>query len=117
MSEGTAFNINDALGRLMNNKKLYAKLLGKFEVEYAAFDEKVKVALDADNFEDGVHLAHTMKGLAGNLGAEDLQAVSKDLELLFKAGEKSPEFGPTFEKFSAELARAVKEVRDGIDLG
>jgi HPt (histidine-containing phosphotransfer) domain-containing protein len=120
MSDGTggdsAFNVKDAMGRLMNNKKLYEKLLNRFEAEYGDFYEKLKSAVDGENFEDAVHLAHTMKGLAGNLGAESLNAASLEVEAICKTGKSAPELTPALEKFSAELNRALKEVRAGVNM-
>ena len=110
---GPAFNVADAMGRLMNNKNLYKKLLDKFEAGYGDYGKQLETAIAAGNFEDVVHLAHTMKGLAGNLGAEDLQAASLEVETLGKKGEASPEFAPAMERFAAELTRALEAVRSG----
>jgi HPt (histidine-containing phosphotransfer) domain-containing protein len=120
MSDGTdggsAFNVKDAMGRLMNNKKLYEKLLKRFEAEYGDFYEKLKGAVDGENFEDAVHLAHTMKGLAGNLGAESLNAVSLEVETICKSGKATPELAPALERFSIELNRALDAVRAGVNM-
>jgi HPt (histidine-containing phosphotransfer) domain-containing protein len=113
----SAFNIQDALGRLMNNKKLYQKLLDKFGAGYGDYEAKVVAAFEADNFEEAIHLSHTMKGLAGNLGAESLQEASLVLEQIAKSGTKTPEFGDALENFRTELRRALKEAADGVDLG
>lgn len=113
----SAFNVADAMGRLMNNKNLYTKLLGKFEADYGGFADQVLAAVKAENLDEAVHLAHTMKGLAGNLGADDLQAASRDLEAFLKNGGNVSEAGSLVEKFTAELQRALQEVRDGVDLG
>ena len=113
----SAFNVPDALGRLMNNKKLYQKLLDKFGAGYADYEDKVVAAFDADNFEEAIHLSHTMKGLAGNLGAASLQEASLALEQIAKGGAKTPEFSGALEKFQKELRRVLKEVADGVDLG
>lgn len=113
---GPAFNTADALGRLMNNKKLYQKLLDKFVAGYSDYDEKISKVSAEKNFDEGAHLAHTMKGLAGNLGAENLQDASKDLEMLFKAQDASADFGPATEAFIAELHKALDEVKAGINL-
>jgi HPt (histidine-containing phosphotransfer) domain-containing protein len=101
----------------MNNKKLYQKLLDKFGAGYGDYEAKIVAAFDADNFEDAIHLSHTMKGLAGNLGAESLQEASMVLEQIAKGGAKTPEFDGALEKFRTELRRALKEVADGVDLG
>jgi len=113
----SAFNVPDALGRLMNNKNLYTKLLAKFAAGYGGFEEKVSAAFNEGNFEDAIHLSHTMKGLAGNLGAETLQEASLALEHIAKGGNKTPELDGALEKFTFELNRALKEAADGVDMG
>ena len=113
----SAFNVSDALGRLMNNKNLYRKLLNKFCAGYGDYEAKVVAAFEADNFEEAVHLSHTMKGLAGNLGAASLQEASLALEQIAKGGVKTPEFDGALAMFRTELRRALKEIADGIDLG
>ena len=114
---GTAFNVPDALGRLMNNKNLYKKLLDKFAAGYGDFEGKVMAAFGEGNFEEAIQLSHTMKGLAGNLGAMDLQEASLALEQIAKGGSRTPELDGALEKFSLELQRALKEVADGVDMG
>jgi two-component system sensor histidine kinase/response regulator len=116
-SKGQPFNVADALGRLMNNKNLYKKLLDKFEKGYSDYEDKVRTAFDSGSFEDAMHLSHTMKGLAGNLGADALQAASRSLELVAKGGEKTPNLGQLLEEFGKELNRALQAVRDGVDMG
>ena len=113
----SAFNIPDALGRLMNNKNLYKRLLDKFAAGYGDFEGKIRTAFEGENFEDAIHLTHTMKGLAANLGAESLQEASLSLEHIAKGGAKTPELDAALDKFSLELERALKEVADGVDMG
>lgn len=113
-STQSAFNVADAMGRLMNNKNLYKKLLDKFLAGYKDYEKKVEEAIATGNMEEGSHLAHTMKGLAGNLGAEDLQEASKNLEQLFKAGAPSADFTPQLQAFTEELNRALSEVESGV---
>ena len=113
----SAFNVPDALGRLMNNKNLYKKLLDKFAVGYVDFGEKMRTAFQGDNFEDAVHLSHTMKGLAANLGAVTLQEASLALEHIAKGGKDAPELEAALEKFTFELDRALKEATEGVDMG
>jgi two-component system sensor histidine kinase/response regulator len=117
MSDSQPFNVTDALGRLMNNKNLYKRLLDKFEKGYSDYGDKVKTAFDSGSFEDAVHLSHTMKGLAGNLGADALQEASRNLELVAKGGEKTPDLDQLLNEFGAELNRALQAVRDGVDMG
>lgn len=110
----SAFNTADALARLMDNKKLYQKLLDKFAAGYTNYDAQIDQALADGKMDEGVHLAHTMKGLAGNLGAVDLQEASRELEMLFRGGDAGADFAPLVEKFKAELNRALDEIKAGL---
>jgi HPt (histidine-containing phosphotransfer) domain-containing protein len=112
---GSAFNVRDALGRLGNNKKLYEKLLNRFLGEYADFYEKIETAVGS-SLEEASHLAHTMKGLGGNLGADHLYAASLEVETICKTGSVTPELRGAMEKFRQELNRALDEVRAGVNL-
>lgn len=116
-ANGSAFNTADALGRLMNNKNLYQRLLGKFAAGYGDYDAKLAKAAEEKNFGEGADLAHSMKGLSGNLGAEALQEASRTIEMLFKAGDPSANFAPALEAFAAELRRALDEIAAGVPLG
>jgi HPt (histidine-containing phosphotransfer) domain-containing protein len=113
----SAFNVTDALGRLMNNKNLYKKLLDKFGAGYGGYEEKVAAAFSGGDFDEAVHLSHTMKGLAGNLGAEALQEASLALELIAKGGSRTQDTDAAVEKFTLEFRRAMDEVKAGVNLG
>lgn len=117
MSSGSAFDVADALARLMNNKKLYQKLLDKFIAGYSDYASKIRAVIDAKDLPEGVQLAHTMKGLAGNLGATALQDASRDLEMKFRENDPSADFEDLFSTFETELTRALDEIKAGIDLG
>ena len=59
-------NMEEALSRLMNNEMLLKPLLLKFKDD-KNFAE-LKQAVSEKRYEDAFHCAHTMKGVAGNLG-------------------------------------------------
>jgi HPt (histidine-containing phosphotransfer) domain-containing protein len=101
----------------MNNKNLYKKLLDKFGAGYVGYEEKVAAAFGEGNFDEAVHLSHTMKGLAGNLGAEALQEASLALEVIAKDRSKTPELDAALEKFTLEFRRVMDEVKAGVNLG
>ncbi|MDR1020377.1 MAG: Hpt domain-containing protein [Synergistaceae bacterium] len=115
-SVGSAFNVKDAMARLGNNKKLYEKLLARFLAEYSDFYGKLRAAVDGNDLEGASHLAHTMKGLGGNLGADDLYSASLAVETICKTGSAAPELEGAMGKFSSELNRALDAVRAGVNL-
>lgn len=115
-SGGSAFNVKDALARLGSNKKLYEKLLARFLADYSDFYGKLRAAIDEKDLEGAYHLAHTMKGLGGNLGADALHAASLAVETICKSGSVTPELEGAMENFSSELDRALDEVRAGVNM-
>ena len=70
----------NGLSRVGGNENLYRSLLKDFCREYSDATGKIKESLVKEDKELGAHLAHTVKGVAGNLGARDLQAAGADLE-------------------------------------
>jgi PAS domain S-box-containing protein len=73
-------DMETSLDRLQGNKQLYAKLLTRFSQHYHNFDKQLAEALaDKDN-EPAIRLVHTVKGLAGNIGASDLESIAARAE-------------------------------------
>ena len=64
-----------------NNAKLYHKLLRRFCENQKDFVSKFKTAFANDHGE-AHRQAHTLKGVAGNIGARDLYNLSHELEQL-----------------------------------
>lgn len=72
--------VKSGLTKVGGNRKLYRKLLRKFRRNHADDANDMRKALDKNDTGTATHLAHTMKGLAGNLGAHDLHMASANLE-------------------------------------
>jgi len=62
------------------NKKLYHRLLIKFLQSEQNFTEQFKLALLSDDVDAATRIAHTLKGVAGNIGAHEIQKAASDLE-------------------------------------
>ena len=76
------------LKRVVNNAKLYAKLLGKFS-EDPNFSEMIDV-LAAGNMEKAKEAVHALKGLAANLSLIELHDRIAELEMEIKTGTVNP---------------------------
>ena len=113
----SGLNIKDAMVRLMGNKKLYLKILDCFQKDYAQFDTQIVQFLQTGNYEEATIKAHSMKGMSGNLGAEALYEISRELEALCKSRTPLDELQPHLTAFSAEFQRVLQQIRDGVDLG
>jgi polar amino acid transport system substrate-binding protein len=68
------------LARAQGNRMLYRKLLGKFREGQGRFVEEFREAALLGDSEAATRLAHTLKGVAGNVGATDVQAAAAALE-------------------------------------
>ncbi len=77
-------NTVDGLARVQGNSKLYLKLLRKTAQSQSEFIGEFSEAVKQGDWELATRLAHTLKGVAGNIGAESLQAACADLENLAK---------------------------------
>src|SRR5690606_23094820 len=69
-----------ALQRLGGNRALLRKLLQRFHDSQAGVAAQIRSALARAEQEEAVRLAHTLKGLAGNIGAHDLMHLAAELE-------------------------------------
>jgi CheY-like chemotaxis protein len=90
-------DIAEALKRVAGNKRLYRRLLQQFAAKESDTDMRIGEALSKGDRESAERLAHTLKGLAGNLGMGGVQAVAARLETAIRDGDGE------VPKFLAEL--------------
>jgi HPt (histidine-containing phosphotransfer) domain-containing protein len=81
--EGVVYlNEEEGKKRIMNNTKLYVKLLTKFKAETDL--EALSTALGVQDWEKAQTAAHTIKGVAANLSLTELYKQSLDVETQIK---------------------------------
>jgi CheY-like chemotaxis protein len=68
------------LRHLAGNRNLYLKLLREFVEQQASVPQEIGAALDRNDSATAGRLAHTLKGLAGTLGAARVQSAAGELE-------------------------------------
>ena len=81
-------DIDEGVKRVMNNKKLYIKLLGKFKTD--ANIDGISEFLAVGDFENAQIQAHTIKGIAANLSLTELFKQILELENQIKARAVAP---------------------------
>jgi PAS domain S-box-containing protein len=69
------------------NRELYQRLLLKFLADYADTQEQLEAELQQGRIEDATRRVHSMKSVAGNLGATALQEAASELEAVLRRGE------------------------------
>ena len=69
-------DVVDGIRRVAGNRNLYRNLLLKFRQSQARSVEDIREALAAGDHERAHRIAHTIRGVAGNIGAKELQAAA-----------------------------------------
>ncbi len=85
VSDLTGIKAAKGLCATQNNIALYHRLLRKFYDQQQDFEAQFRAAQSDDNDPEGaIRLAHTLKGVAGNLGIEGVQNAAGALEAAMK---------------------------------
>jgi signal transduction histidine kinase/CheY-like chemotaxis protein len=95
------------LKRMGGNSALYLKILRKFHGGQADAVERIRTAVEAGDAQSAQREAHTLKGLAGNIGAQALNEVAQRVEQLFRNGEAGDSIETSLAKLQTELARVM----------
>ncbi len=74
-------DLKKGLSSTMQDMNLYRMILKKFISSQCSFVETFKAAVDKQDWSSAERLAHTLKGLAGTIGAFNLQKAAEDLEV------------------------------------
>lgn len=103
-----------ALEKLGGSYKLLRILLVGFVVKHAKVDEEIQTLSMMNQYEEAQRIAHSIKGLSGNLGAEKLKEKSYVLEKVY---ENNPsEYERPLEAFKNELHLVTEEVKSMLKL-
>ncbi|WP_051261919.1 PAS-domain containing protein [Desulfovibrio inopinatus] len=77
-------DVNDAMRRLSGNADLFQRLLVDFVSQFHDAPSKLQEMLDTQDTASLARFAHTLKGVAGNIGAKHLQDAATNLEVAVK---------------------------------
>ncbi len=82
-----SIHYEEALQRINHNLPLYYKLLRKFSLRYRDFPAELKEKLQKGEKEEARRMVHTLKGVAGNIGAREIHRYSTLLDNKLKKGD------------------------------
>jgi two-component system, sensor histidine kinase and response regulator len=101
----------DGLRRVGGNSRLYVKLLRQFASQQADAIGEIRAALAAKDAESAVRLAHTLKGVAGNLGARDVQDGAAAVETQLRGRSPADATDAALARLAAVLDPLVARLR------
>lgn len=97
--------------QIMNgNKKLYRSLLEQFAEKNKNIFTEIDLLIASGDHETVLRLVHTIKGVSGNLGANQLSAVSAKLEAALKVDLKVD--STILVNFKKELSATIIEIQN-----
>ena len=83
----SVFNQAALLKRVMNDQELLREIIQMFLDDMPAQISKLKECVTGEDAQNVAQMAHKIKGAAGNLGGESLQALASAIEKASKAGD------------------------------
>jgi CheY-like chemotaxis protein len=104
-------SVKSGLTKVGGNRKLYRKLLSKFRRNHTDVAIDIKNALDKDDPQTATRLAHTVKGVAGNIGARSLHLAAADLEAALRQAQTENITG-LLDAFSEALDLVLNSIAD-----
>jgi signal transduction histidine kinase/CheY-like chemotaxis protein len=107
-------NVAASVRRIGGNVTLYFSLLEKFRVNQRNFAASFREALAANDRDTAERLAHTLRGIAGTLGAETLQELARLLESSIRKGE-SDEVDSLLARVDKELAAFIASIDQALE--
>ncbi|MDM8537496.1 response regulator [Desulfobacterales bacterium HSG17] len=107
-------DVHSALDRLRGDRSLFRKLLMNFAKKWSDLPQKIYKALDRGNLEQVRILAHSLKGMAGNLSALELEKAAKELEILIRENNTKKLIGIDTKVKNVEkaLAKVLKSIKN-----
>jgi HPt (histidine-containing phosphotransfer) domain-containing protein len=104
-------NISDGMRRVAGNDRLYFSLVRQFIEGQSGIPEQIRQAMTSGDLKTAERLAHTIKGVSGNLGAAAVQEAAASLEGAIRHGDGSPHgTGALLDALASALKSTVAEL-------
>jgi two-component system sensor histidine kinase/response regulator len=100
-----------ALRRMLGSTELYLATLRKFCQFQEHTSETMRIALDADDWDTAQHQAHTLKGVAGSIGADSLAEEAAALEKALAERQPRADVDERIGIIDAQLSELITAVR------
>jgi signal transduction histidine kinase/CheY-like chemotaxis protein len=90
LPEIAGINMADGLNRVAGNRRLYRDLLGQFAAKQGDAAAQISAALESGDSNLAERIAHTVKGVAGNLAIAEVQSAAQKVEKAIREGLDVP---------------------------
>jgi len=111
-SEGQAVNVESGLATVGGNRALYRELLLRFVDHYGESARNLRGLLACGDLRGAARLAHTVKGVAANLGVERVCRLTRRMEYFLPTSSPDALLMDEFEKSMEEVQARVRCLED-----
>jgi CheY-like chemotaxis protein/HPt (histidine-containing phosphotransfer) domain-containing protein len=108
--EGTGLDRQQGLMHCAHNENHYRRLLAHFQAKECDILERLRQALDDGKAETAHRLAHSLKGMAGTLGAHALRRQVEEVEQLLREPGQPEILLARLYDADAEMERVLREI-------
>jgi signal transduction histidine kinase/DNA-binding response OmpR family regulator/HPt (histidine-containing phosphotransfer) domain-containing protein len=112
LPEIAGVSINLGLRRVAGNQRLYRDLLQQFAAKESSAPGQISAALQAGDRKLAERIAHTVGGVAGNIGIPGVQAIAGRLERAL--GEEQAPVAALLDEFGAVLSAQVRFIEQAL---
>jgi PAS domain S-box-containing protein len=105
-------DVAGGLRRVAGNKRLYRDLLVRFAAQQGNAGVQIAVALESNDLKLAERLAHTVAGVAGNIGLSQVFTAAQKLERGIR--QMDPAVSVLVEEFDRVMSRQVEVIRRAI---
>ncbi len=106
--EHDELDIDRGLQLVQNSTRLYQRIFERFAKNQRCTPDLIEKSITAGNIEEAIRLAHTLRGVAGNLTSHTLASMAKELEHNLTEGM-------SYQQELAQVKVLVESLCDAID--
>jgi signal transduction histidine kinase/CheY-like chemotaxis protein len=112
LPEIAGVNVADGVKRVAGNRRLYRSLLIQFAEKQGDAAPEISAAITSGDLKLAERIAHTVKGVAGNIGITEVQTTAQKLEKAIRDGHDS--VPSLLDEFAASLRTQVDVIRQAL---
>jgi HPt (histidine-containing phosphotransfer) domain-containing protein len=112
LPEVAGIDTEAGLKRVAGNRRLYRSLLEQFVSKQGDAGAQITAALQKGDRELAGRIAHTVKGVAGNLGIASVQLAAEKVERAIREG--TPLAAGLIEEFGSAVGSVVQDLQTGL---
>lgn len=100
--------------RVMGKKRFYLEMLKKYLDNQGQTPAQIRQCLDVDDYATAERLAHTAKGVSGNIGASDLQQLAANLEKTIKERQSRADMEVNLVRYAETHAKFIDSLQKAL---